>query len=114
MLRVYKLWDFPKGMLEAGEDHITAARREVEEETTLTEFKFRWDYEFIDTGPYSQGKFSRYYIAECLGGKVTLPINPELGRPEHHDFRWMGVMEARSLVRPRLVPVFDWLEKLIL
>jgi len=113
MLRVYTLWDFPKGMLEEGEDHITAAKREVEEETTLTDLNFRWGQGFVDTGPYSQGKYSRYFIAECKTGKVSLPISPELGRPEHHDFRWMSLREARSLVRPRLTPVIDWIEATI-
>ena len=113
LLRVYNLWDFPKGMLEEGEDHITAAKREIEEETTLVEYQFRWGFDFIDTGPYSQGKISRYFIAECPVGKVSLPVNPELGRPEHHDFRWMPVHEARSLVRPRLIPVMDWLEAIL-
>ena len=70
LLRVYNLWDFPKGMLEAGEDHITAAKREVEEETTLVDYRFHWGFDFIDTGPYSQGKISRYYIAECPVGKA--------------------------------------------
>jgi len=65
MLRVYKLWDFPKGMLEGDEDHLTAAIRELEEETTLVECNFRWGHDFVETGPYSQGKFSRYFIAEC-------------------------------------------------
>jgi bis(5'-nucleosidyl)-tetraphosphatase len=111
MLRVYNLWDFPKGMLEEGEDHITAAKREIEEETTLIDYAFHWGFEYIDTGPYSQGKISRYFIAECAAGKVSLPVNPQLGRPEHHDFRWMNVHEARSLVRPRLIPVIDWIEE---
>jgi 8-oxo-dGTP diphosphatase len=31
----YDDWSLPKGKLEAGEDHATAARREVEEETGL-------------------------------------------------------------------------------
>ena len=113
MLRVYNLWDFPKGMLEEGEDHITAAKREVEEETTLFDYNFKWGQEYIETGPYSQGKISRYYIAECAVGEVSLPVNPELGRPEHHDYRWMDVYEARKLVRPRLTPVINWVEDIL-
>lgn len=113
MLRVYKLWDFPKGMLEGDEDHLTAAIRELQEETTLSECHFKWGHDFVETGPYSQGKYSRYFLGECLSGNVSLPINPELGRPEHHDFRWMSVPEARALVRPRLLPVFDWIEQVL-
>lgn len=113
LLRVYNLWDFPKGMLEGNEDHITAAKREMEEETTLSDYVFHWGFDYIDTGPYSQGKISRYFIAECATGEVSLPVNPELGRPEHHEFRWMDIYEARKNVRPRLGPVIDWIEAIL-
>ena len=113
MLRVYNLWDFPKGMLEDGEDHITAAKREIEEETTLSDYIFHWGFDYFDTGPYAHGKVSRYFIAECATGEVSLPVNPELGRPEHHDFRWMDIYEVRQKVRPRLLPVIDWIDALL-
>ncbi len=32
MLRVYNYWDFPKGLVEPGEDPLEAACREAEEE----------------------------------------------------------------------------------
>src|SRR5262245_26457123 len=32
MLRAYRNWDFPKGLVESGEDPLAAARREVTEE----------------------------------------------------------------------------------
>ena len=35
MLRAFSHWDFPKGLLENGEDPKQAALREVREETTL-------------------------------------------------------------------------------
>jgi len=39
---------------------------------------------------------------------VTLPVSPELGRPEHHEFRWTGWDEARALLPARLLPILDW------
>ncbi len=33
LLRAYNYWDFPKGIVEPGEDPLTTARREVREET---------------------------------------------------------------------------------
>ena len=35
LLRAYKHWDFPKGMVEADEAPLAAARREVAEETGI-------------------------------------------------------------------------------
>ena len=40
LLRVYNYWDCPKGVVEAGEDPLVAARREVREETTIEELDF--------------------------------------------------------------------------
>src|SRR5277367_219996 len=89
LLRAYRNWDFPKGLVEAGEAPIDAALREVREETTLDDISFDWGMVFMDTGPYNKGKISRYYIARSKQTEVRLPVNPELGVPEHHEARWV-------------------------
>jgi len=63
LLRAYKNWDFPKGLVEPGEQPLDAAVREVKEETTLVNLAFDWGHEYMDTGPYNKGKISRYYLA---------------------------------------------------
>src|SRR5580698_8643001 len=87
LLRAYRNWDFPKGLVEAGEDPINAALREVREETTLDDISFDWGAVFIETGPYNKGKIARYYIARSKAEHIELPINPEIGMPEHHEAR---------------------------
>jgi bis(5'-nucleosidyl)-tetraphosphatase len=88
LLRVFRTWDFPKGGVEAGELPLQAAIREVEEETGLTTVDFRWGEVYRETAPYSGGKVARYYVAfSPEGAAVSLPINPELGSPQHHEFR---------------------------
>ena len=42
LLRAYRNWDFPKGMVEGDETPIEAAMREVREETTLDDISFDW------------------------------------------------------------------------
>jgi 8-oxo-dGTP pyrophosphatase MutT (NUDIX family) len=42
VLRAYRNWDFPKGLVEAGESPIEAALRETAEETGLTDLVFTW------------------------------------------------------------------------
>ena len=39
---------------------------------------------------------------------VTLPVNPELGRAEHSEYRWVSFDEAMELVSPRVRPVLNW------
>jgi 8-oxo-dGTP pyrophosphatase MutT (NUDIX family) len=108
VLRAYKNWDFPKGMVEAGESELDAARRECAEETGLTELDFPFGEAHRDTVPYAGGKVARYFLAETQAEAITLPLSPELGRPEHHEWRWVSFDEAEELLPPRLAPVLDW------
>lgn len=113
LLRAYNYWDFPKGLVEPGEDPLTSAMREVEEETTLTALTFQWGHDYRETPPYGPGKVARYYLAENKDQSVALPVNPELGRPEHHEFRWLEYQQTRKLLAPRVQPILDWAHALV-
>jgi len=113
LLRAYRNWDFPKGLVEPGEQPLDAAVREVREDTTLENLAFAWGQDFIDTGPYNKGKISRYYLARSSETRVHLPINPELGFPEHQEARWVGFETALTMVSPRLLPVIHWARDII-
>jgi 8-oxo-dGTP pyrophosphatase MutT (NUDIX family) len=108
LLRAYDHWDFPKGLVEPGEGPLAAAIREVREETTLDDLEFPWGESFTETGPYSRGKIARYYLARTRKSEVSLPVNPDIGAPEHHEFRWVDQAEALRLVSPRVRPVVTW------
>jgi bis(5'-nucleosidyl)-tetraphosphatase len=113
LLRAYNYWDFPKGLVEPGEDPLKSAIREVEEETTLTALTFYWGQDYRETPPYGRGKVARYYLAASKDQSVALPISPELGRPEHHEFRWLEYKQARKLLAPRVQPILDWAHTLV-
>ncbi|HVY83271.1 MAG TPA: bis(5'-nucleosyl)-tetraphosphatase [Steroidobacteraceae bacterium] len=113
MLRAYRNWDFPKGVVEPGEDPFAAAQREVAEETTLSDLKFDWGDAFCETAPYGRNKVARYYIGRTTTERVALPVTAELGRPEHHEYRWVSYEQARQLASPRLQPVLAWAAKLM-
>lgn len=108
VLRAYAYWDFPKGALERGESPREGAVREVAEETGLTRLEFPFGDAFIETEPYAGGKVARYYLVEIGAGEASLPVNPLLGRPEHHEFRWAAYEEASRLLGPRVRRVLDW------
>jgi 8-oxo-dGTP pyrophosphatase MutT (NUDIX family) len=109
VLRAYRNWDFPKGLVEEDEAPREAAQREVWEETSISDLTFRWGEDvYKETLPYAGGKVARYYIAESAADTVALPISAELGRPEHDEFRWVTFDEAEDVLPPRLGIVLDW------
>lgn len=108
LLRAFTHWDFPKGMVEAGEEPLAAAIREVKEETLISDLEFAWGDAHIQTGPYSRGKIARYYLARTCTTAVSLPVIEELGRPEHNEYRWVDEAGARKLVSPRVEPIVEW------
>lgn len=113
-LRAYRNWDFPKGIVEPTENPMETAIREIKEETGLQDLVFRWGEVFKETPPYKGGrKIARYYIAETPHSEVTFSINPELGRPEHHEYRWLSYQEIRKLAPERLQEIIEWAHRLI-
>lgn len=113
LLRAYSYWDFPKGIVEEGESPLAAAVREVAEETTISNLVFTWGEVYRETAPYGKGKIARYYIAESAQGEVELPVSPELGCPEHDEYRWLPYREARGLLNDRLRPILAWSHEVV-
>jgi 8-oxo-dGTP pyrophosphatase MutT (NUDIX family) len=111
LLRAYRNWDFPKGLVEPGESPIDAAVRETAEEAGIDDLAFRWGEVCRETAPYSGGKIARYYLAETQREQLTLPVSPELGRPENHEWRWVDYAEAARLLPARLQPILAWAKR---
>jgi len=84
MLRAYHNWDFPKGICEEGESPMDAAIREIGD-----------------------------YLAKTMQESVEMGIAPELGRPEHHEYRWLNFDEAYDLSAPRVRVVVQWARQII-
>ena len=113
MLRAYRNWDFPKGMVEPGEDPLAAARREVREETLIEDLQFRWGEVYRETAPYGHRKIARYYLAATHTEKISLPVSLELGRPEHDEWRWVDRDTALSLAATRIQPIVRWAGEMV-
>lgn len=86
-----RYWNFPKGRLEEGEDDMTSAKRELEEETGLTDFRilegyvdeYKYDFDVtIENGTREKiYKTAVFYIAEVTDDKIEIS-------DEHVDFGW--------------------------
>ncbi|SOY93380.1 NUDIX hydrolase [Cupriavidus taiwanensis] len=113
VLRAYRNWDLPKGQPNLGEELLQAALRETTEETGLSELELPWGEGYRETGPYSNGKFVRFYLALSRQGDVSLPVSAELGRPEHHDVRWVPFDGAQELLPPRFWPILQWAQEVV-
>lgn len=116
VLRAYKNWDFPKGLVEEGESMLQAGVRETLEETG---FMVGSDYKMtgghapeIVYGSGKNKKTARYYIAGRTSLKdPVLPINPELGYPEHHEWRWVPIRELGNIMPKRLNSIINFLQE---
>ncbi|HEX6997125.1 MAG TPA: bis(5'-nucleosyl)-tetraphosphatase [Gammaproteobacteria bacterium] len=108
LLRAYRNWDFPKGLVEPGEDPFAAAVRETREETGIDDLAFDWGSDYAETAPYGRNKVARYYLARTAAERLRLPVDPKLGRPEHHEYRWVDLNDAFALAPARLHPVIAW------
>lgn len=108
LLRAYRHWDCPKGVVEPGEEPLDAAVRETAEETGIDDLEFAWGHDYHETPPYAGGKVARYYVARTRKEEIELPIRPELGRPEHHEYRWVDLGEALRLTVPRIQSAITW------
>jgi len=113
MLRAYRNWDFPKGICEDHEEPLAAAIREVGEETGIHDLAFDWGAIYMETGPYNRGKTARYYIARSDREEVQMGISPDLGRPEHHEFRWLSFDAAYDIASPRVRLVAQWARQIV-
>lgn len=113
LLRAFRHWDFPKGMVEKNETPLQGACREVDEETGITNLEFSWGEEFYETPPYNRGKVARYYLAETSRTDVELKPNPETGRTEHVEYNWVSFEQAWHLTSPRVQKALEWAARIL-
>lgn len=89
-------WDFPRGNVEKNEKEITAAKREILEETGLSDLEFVFGFrEKVKFFYRRKGKNIRkeviYFLAKTNTKDVRLSF-------EHKDYRWLPYKEALNLL----------------
>jgi bis(5'-nucleosidyl)-tetraphosphatase len=83
-------WSFPKGRAEEGETEIETARRELKEETGITEVELSSEPVFVDTYECKKdgvlvAKTVNYYL-----GKVASDSAIKIQEEEIKDFAWLS------------------------
>ena len=91
MLRAFRNWDFPKGIVECGEEPRAAALREVEEETGIADVDFAWGCDYFEpVEPPPDGDITFVEAKALAKGRITLGGNIESRILELED---AGVVE---------------------
>jgi 8-oxo-dGTP pyrophosphatase MutT (NUDIX family) len=111
-------WITPGGSLEAGEDHTTAALRELWDETGMTGIELgpwvalcepvlNWVGELVQA-------HDRFYLARISTTVITMEYLSAAEREVYRDHRWWGIEDLRASGE-RVVPsdLVDLLARLI-
>jgi 8-oxo-dGTP pyrophosphatase MutT (NUDIX family) len=90
-------WEPIKGAINIGETEKQAVLREIKEEAGLENIKIIGKLPSFYWGerPWKRGKLkvkARVFVCKYGGGKI------KLGEPEHIDYKWMSVKEAKEKI----------------
>ncbi|HEX6084207.1 MAG TPA: NUDIX domain-containing protein [Thermoanaerobaculia bacterium] len=108
-------WSLPKGEIEEGEDPLTAARRELTEETGLT---IEGDFRPLRPQKQKSGKTILAWAvegdcdpAQLRSGLFSMEWPPRSGRqqefPEVDRGAWFSIEEARQRINAGQAPFLD-------
>ena len=101
-------WQMPQGGVDKGEDFISAMKRELIEETSITNIKIlkeinhMFEYELPESliGKIWKGKFrgqkQRWFITRFLGSDNE--INLDTRRPEFIDWKWIDPIKLPEVI----------------
>ena len=114
-------WQMPQGGIDAGEDFLSAAYRELEEETSITkvdlikEFDGFTTYELPDNllgiiwrGKY-KGQKQKWFLMRYTGNDNE--INIQTKKPEFLEWKWIDVEALTDVVVDFKLHVYKELQK---
>jgi tRNA nucleotidyltransferase/poly(A) polymerase/8-oxo-dGTP pyrophosphatase MutT (NUDIX family) len=99
--------DLPKGQIDPGEDSLSTALRETQEEASITDLQFKWGLQAIKISNTTM------FVAATKQDPEITP-NPHTGIIEHLGTSWLSWDDASREVKPWLSPCILWARKTIL
>jgi putative (di)nucleoside polyphosphate hydrolase len=105
-----KAWQMPQGGVDQKEDVVSAAKRELKEETGITSIEIikKSEKEFIYDLPNEllgkiwdgkyKGQKQTWFLAKFLGDREEINIKQK--RAEFYDWRWAEPLELPKLIVP--------------
>lgn len=117
------VWSIPKGLLDNGEEPITAAIRETLEETNVDISKWKFIHRLLPVR-YRKGKKDLYSFAlfetqnsfdfDLFDFKCSSNVPDSIGGyPEIDDYKWATIEEARLLLHETQNVALNELENII-
>ena len=116
-------WQMPQGGVDEGEDFLSAAYRELEEETSIKDVELITEIDEITTyelpdyllGKIWKGKFKgqkqKWFIMRYLGSDDEININTL--KPEFLDWKWTDINSITQIVVKFKLDVYKILQQKI-
>ena len=116
-------WQMPQGGVDDGEDHLSAAFRELEEETSVKNVKLikeiegTTSYELPDNllgiiwkGKY-KGQKQKWFLMRYIGKDEDININTK--KPEFLEWKWIDISRITEVVVDFKLEVYKELQEKI-
>ena len=100
-LKIKGQYDIPKGIIDPGEDALSAAMRETVEEASISSLDFEWDLESY------QASAVTVFLASTNQDPAIVE-NPKTGIREHDSAAWVTWEDMLGGVYGYLSPAISW------